>query len=157
MKWVNRQMEIILMIFPKKCLFGANRPFGLKMAHPHNFGLALRVFFKFCTMDGANSAQNLYQWLIRKNSCLGQLVHLGSRMSHAASQLWVYCKDCFTILHNEMGQERHGNNINSFSERDLTQSNLVILKQKWYGFLLALNLLSDFFINFTQSKGPRGT
>ena len=78
-------------------------------------------------------------------------------MSHAASQLWVYCKDCFTILHNEMGQERHGNNINGFSERDLTQSNLVILKQKWYGFLLTLNLLSDFFINFTQSKGPRGT
>ena len=27
---------------------------GLKMAHPHNSGLALRIFLKFCRMKGAN-------------------------------------------------------------------------------------------------------
>ena len=69
--------------------------------------------------------------------------HLGPRMSHPASQRWICCKDCFTILHNERGQETHGNYVNGFSERSLIQSNLAILEQKWYGPL-------DFFINFTQ-------
>ena len=76
--------------------------------------------------------------------------HLGPRMSHPVSQLGIRCKDCFTILHNERDQGRHGNYINVFSERNLIQSNLVILEQKWYGVLFTLNLLSDFFINFAQ-------
>ena len=67
-------------------------------------------------------------------------------MSHPALQLWIRCKDCFTILHIERGQERHGNYINGFSEIYLIQSNLVILEQKWYGVLLTLNLLSGLFI-----------
>ena len=83
--------------------------------------------------------------------------HLGSAMSHPASYLWIRCKDCFTILHNERGQERHGNYINGFPERNLIQINLVILEQKLRGALLTLNLLSGFFINFTQQKVPRGT
>ena len=28
--------------------------FGLKMALPHNSGLALRIFLKFCRMKGVN-------------------------------------------------------------------------------------------------------
>ena len=68
----------------------------------------------------------------------GQMGHLGSRMSHPASQFWIRCK------------ERHGNYINGFSERSLIQCNWVILEQKWDGVLLTLNLLSGFFINFTQ-------
>ena len=63
------------------------------------------------------------------------MCHLGPRMSHPASQLWIRCKDCFTILHNR---------------RNFIQSNLVIFEQKLDGVLLALNLLSGFFINFTQ-------
>ena len=63
---------------------------------------------------------------------------------------------CFTILHNERGQERNGNIINGFSERNLIQSNLVILEQKWYGVLLTLNLFSGFFIGPLDlgRKGP---
>ena len=56
--------------------------------------------------------------LIPKNSCSGKMGHfdLGPRMSHPASQLWIVLrKDCFTILHNERDQERHGNYINGFS------------------------------------------
>ena len=44
---------------------------------------------------------------------------LEPRMSHPISQLWISFKDCFTILHYERGQERHGNYINGFSERNL--------------------------------------
>ena len=48
-------------IFPQKYLFGANGTFlDPKMGLPHNSGLALRVFFKFCTTNGANSAWTLY-------------------------------------------------------------------------------------------------
>ena len=93
-----------------------------------NIGLAPRDFLKFCTINGANSAWKLYQWLIPKNSCLGQMCNfdLGPRMSHPVSQLWINCKDCFTGLHNERGQERHGNYINGFSER-----NLIVFKAIW--------------------------
>ena len=56
------------------------------------------------------------------------MVHfdLRTRMSHRVSQLWISCKDCFTILHNERGQERHGNYINGFSER-----NLIVFRAIW--------------------------
>ena len=52
----------------------------------------------------------------QKISCLGQMGHLGPRMLHSASQLWILRKDCFTILHNERGQERHEYYINGFFE-----------------------------------------
>ena len=67
------------------------------MVDPHNFGLARRIFLKFCTMNG----------------------HLGPRMLHPESKFWISFKDCFTFYHNEWGQERHGNHINCFSERNL--------------------------------------
>ena len=45
--------------------------------------------------------------------------HLGPRIGHPASQLWIRCRHCFTMLHNERGQERQGNYINGFSERNI--------------------------------------
>ena len=42
-------------------------------------------------------------------------------MSHPVLQLWISCRDCFTILHNERVQERHGNYINGFSERNVIE------------------------------------
>ena len=85
-----------------------------------------------------------------KKLLFGENDHLGPRMSHPASPLWIRGKDCFTILHNESGLERHGNYINGFSEENLIQRNLVFLEQKSYGVLLILNLLSGIFISFTQ-------
>ena len=52
--------------------------------------------------------------------------NLGPRMSHPASQLWISCEDCFAILHNERDQERHGNYINDFFER-----NLIVFRAIW--------------------------
>ena len=62
--------------------------------------------------------------LAEKNSCLGQMGHfdLVPRMSHPVSQLCISCKDCYTILHNERGQERHGNYINGFLKEILLYS-----------------------------------
>ena len=56
--------------------------------------------------------------------------YLGPRMSHLASELWICCNDCFTFLHNEMGQEICENYINGFSEKNSVHSNMVILQQK---------------------------
>ena len=80
---------------------------------------------------------------------------LGPRMSHPSSQLWVYCNDCFAILQNEREQERHGNYLNAFSERNLIQSNLVILEQKSYGVFFALNLLSGCLYSVYSIKGTK--
>ena len=79
--------------------------------------------------------------------------HLEPRISHPASQPWICCEDCFTTLHNERGQVRHGNYFNGFSERNLIQSNLIILEQKYHGVILTLNLLSGFFIGPQVSSG----
>ena len=81
--------------------------------------------------------------------------HLGPRMSHLASQLQILCNKCFTFLYNERGQERHGKYIDGFSERNLVHSNLVILEQKWYGVLLALNLLSVFLLILHNKRDQR--
>ena len=44
---------------------------------------------------------------------------------------------------------------NGFSERNIIQSNLVILEQKWYGALLILNLLPGFL--FDPRPRPEGS
>ena len=41
---------------------------GPKMAHPNNSGSALRMFFKFCPMKGANRLMN--NNFFQKNFCL---------------------------------------------------------------------------------------
>ena len=51
-----------------------------------------------------------------------------------------------------MGQERHGNYINGFSEKNLIQGNLVILAQKWH-VLRNLDLLSVFLLILHSKRG----
>ena len=77
-------------------------------------------------------------------------------MSHPASQLWISSKDCFTILHNQRAQERHGNYINGFSKRNLSllKSNLVILEQKWYGVFFTW-ICSQVFLLILLNKRDR--
>ena len=81
---------------------------------------------------------------------------LGPRMSHPVSQLWISCKDYLTILHNERGQERHGNYFNGFSER-----NLIVFRAIWSFWnkngMVPLHVESAlrFFINFTQKRDQK--
>ena len=42
-----------------------------------------------------------------------------------SAQLWICCKECSTILHNEKGQESHGNYVNGFFQKNPIQGNLV--------------------------------
>ena len=50
----------VIMVCTKKKLLGANWAIlALKMAHPHNSGLALRIFLKFCRIKGANRYMKL--------------------------------------------------------------------------------------------------
>ena len=44
---------------------------GLKMAQPHNSGLALRIFLKFCRMKGANRYMKILLVVFREKH-LGQ-------------------------------------------------------------------------------------
>ena len=45
LKWGNKYMRMILIIFQKKSFWGGQMDhFGLKMAHPHNSGSAVRIF-----------------------------------------------------------------------------------------------------------------
>ena len=74
-------MKII--VFPKKSfLVGKWAILGLKMAHLHNSVSALRIFFKFCTMKGANKYMEIILMTFPEKSCLAQLDHLGLKMAH---------------------------------------------------------------------------
>ena len=52
MKGAKRYAEIILMVFPKKNLFGKWAILEPKMAHGYNSGSALKNFFKFWVIKG---------------------------------------------------------------------------------------------------------
>ena len=74
--------------------------------------------------------------------------HLGPRMSHPASQLWIRCKDYFTIFYSERDQERHANYINGFSEKNLIQQFVHFgTKMGWcpLNFESALRFLYQFY------------
>ena len=101
--------HILVILGLIKCLLGANGQICIKKWSILITLDWLEEFFnKFCIMNRANSALEVILIAYPKNSCLGQMDHLGPRMSHLVSQLWICYKDCFTILNNERGQERHG-------------------------------------------------
>ena len=89
-----------------------------------------RTFLKFCTMKGAiRYIEIMLMAFSPKKILFGANGLFRTQMS---SQLWIHCQDCFKILHNERGQERHGNFINGFSEKNLILGNFAVLAQKWY-------------------------
>ena len=113
------------------------------MAHPHDSGSAVR----FSTMKGANRYMEIILTTFPKK-ILFRADRPFRTQKGMFSQLWICCKDCFTILHKERGQERHGN-FTGFSEKNLIQDNLVILAQKWYS-LITFDLLSGFLFSILQ-------
>ena len=55
--------------------------FGLKMAHPRNSGLTLRIFFKFCRMKRASRYMKvLLVAFFRKKFIWGNLIFLAFRL-----------------------------------------------------------------------------
>ena len=53
---------------------------GLKMAHPHNSGLALRIFLKFCWMKGANRYMKILLAVFREKKIIcDNLIFLAMR------------------------------------------------------------------------------
>ena len=60
------------MVCTKKIFRGNWVILGLKMAHPHNSGLALRIFLEFCRMKGANRYMEILLAVFREKIHLGQ-------------------------------------------------------------------------------------
>ena len=61
------------MVYTKKVLSRTNWAIlGQKMARPHNSGLALRIFLKFCRMKGANRHMKILLVVFREKIHLGQ-------------------------------------------------------------------------------------
>ena len=79
MKGAKRVMEIILMVFLKKILFGAIGHFGSKMVRPHIFRSVLR-FFIFLILHNKRDQEiheNFIRCFLRKNLIWGNLIFLG--------------------------------------------------------------------------------
>ena len=47
-------MKMMLIFSKKFFVWGRWTMLGPKKVHPHNFGLAVRIFLKFCTIKGTN-------------------------------------------------------------------------------------------------------
>ena len=71
------------------------------MEHPHNFGSALRMFLKFCTMKATNSYMEVILMVFLKNSHLGQMEHFGPE-NDAPENFGSTLRIFFEILHNEL-------------------------------------------------------
>ena len=130
MTGANRQMKIVLMIFPKKPLFGANGPFWAPRWCIIITLDQLQDFFKNFAPVADRYTKIILMAVLKK-------ILFGANGSFrtqncASSQLWICRKNYFTTLHNERGQERHGNYITGVFEKCLIRGSLVILAQKRY-------------------------
>ena len=57
-------------LYQKKFVQNKWANLGLKMAHPHKSGSALRIFLRFCRMNGANRYMKISLVFLKK-------IHLG--------------------------------------------------------------------------------
>ena len=80
---------------------------------------------------------------------------LFSNQKSTSSQLWIHCKDCFTILYNEKGKERYRHYINCFSEKKSYSRQFCHFGPKLVHNLNVLNLLSGVFLIFCLIKGTQ--
>ena len=56
---------------------------GPNIVHPHNSGSAERLFFKFCTMKGANRQMSVMLIIFQKKKFVwGKWTILGPKMAH---------------------------------------------------------------------------
>ena len=87
--------------------------FGPEMAHPHNFGSTLRIFFFLHNEKGQEVYGTYIYGFSSKNSYLGQVDHFGwkiTRLHNFVSTLRIFLKFCIT-----KGADVHENYINGFS------------------------------------------
>ena len=68
--------------FSEKILFPGKRVIlGIKMVRPHNFGSAVRIFLKFCTMKGTKRYIKLILMVfLKKKFWLGLVGHFGPKI-----------------------------------------------------------------------------
>ena len=88
MKGAERDMEVILMVFLKKILFGAIWSFGPNMVRPHKFGSALSFFLILHNKKGQEVHESFISCFSRKNLIWGHLIFLG----HFLLFDWVWSK-----------------------------------------------------------------
>ena len=105
-------MEIVLMIFPQRTILDP------KMAHPQNSGSALTIF--------SNRYMEIVLMAFPKKILFGGNGAYGIQDS-TSSQLWIRCKECFTVLQNEVGQELNENFVSHFPRKNLTWGILMFL------------------------------
>ena len=116
--------------------------FDPKVAHPHNFGLALRICFQFCGMKGTNSYLEiiLMNFLIKFLFGANGLFRTQNDVSHSSRSA------VRIVLQFRLMEEAKGNMgiiLMFFSKENLIQGNLPVFAQNWY-VLITLGLLSGF-------------
>ena len=62
-------MKEIIWFVPKKIVQDKYVILDLKMAHLQKFGLALRIFLKFCRMKGANKYMKIFLVVLTVINC----------------------------------------------------------------------------------------
>ena len=150
---MNERKKIHEQVFRKNSCLGKWIILGAKMAYPHNSGLALRFFFLILHSERGQQVDEKNIVFSKKNFCGAN--GLFSNQKSTSSQLWIHCKDCFTILYNEKGKERYRHYINCFSEKKSYSRQFCHFGPKLVHNLNVLNLLSGVFLIFCLIKGTQ--
>ena len=139
--------------FSEKILVWANRSFwAQKLAHPHNSGLAVKNFQKFCTVKGAYRQMKIILMIISKKFLFGANELLRTQ-NDASSQLWIRCKNYFTILYDVIASETYQKYINGFSQKNFYSRQLCHFGPKMVRPLNFQDLLSGFSLILHNKKG----
>ena len=122
------------------------------MAHPHNSGLTLRIFLKFCTMKGANMFMDIILMGFPKKSCLVKMGHFRPKMArpHKSGSAVRIVLQCCTMKESKRDMEII---LMVFLGKKIIWGNLVILAQKW--FILITSDPLQFFWKFYTKKGAK--
>ena len=82
---------------------------GSRMAHHHNSGFVVRIFWQFCTMKGAERGIEIILMVFlkkKKNLIQGSFAILAEKW-YIPLSFWICCQVFYLILCHKKGQELH--------------------------------------------------
>ena len=117
-------MKIILVLFPKKCLLGANGEFRIQ-----NVTSCLTTLGQlqglFCTMKGAKRDMEIILMFFLKEILFRAIWLFWKKNGMVSSSLWICSQIFLLILLNKRDQEVDKNFISCFLRKNLFWANLI--------------------------------
>ena len=120
--------------------------FGPENVTSSQFWIVFKSLFKFCTMKEANRYMKIILMAFPKKFLFGTN-GLCRTQNGSSSQLWIRCKDCWTVLCYKRGQGKHRNYVNGFSGKEILFGEIWSLSQATVYYWILKQSGHDFSVN----------